>query len=225
MRVLVFRHEPSDSAGWLVPALQTRGADWRYVDLWDSSQTATPAADADALIFLGGSMSANDSLDYLRTELYLIERALHRNQPVLGLCLGAQLLAKALGAAVRRNPVPEVGWLPVHRTPCAASDPLFRWFQDSETVLQWHQDTFDLPRGSIHLASSAACGNQAFRHGNLHYGLQFHLEVTQEILDTWQRGGPACGDSLWPAAPIESSRANHMETLATKVFSEWLSLL
>ena len=107
-----------------------------------------------ALVVMGGPMSANDDLDYLREEMRLMERALADSKPILGICLGAQLLAKTLGARVYRNPVREIGQGTVMLTPSAASDPLFQGLPEVIEALHWHGETFDLPAGAVHLASS-----------------------------------------------------------------------
>jgi GMP synthase (glutamine-hydrolysing) len=105
--------------------------------------------------------------------------------PVLGICLGAQLIATALGAHVRRNPVKEIGWYDVTPTPEGEKDPLFSCFNGTEKIFQWHGDTFDIPHGAVHLATSPECANQAFRYGDRTYGLQFHLEVDEALIHRW----------------------------------------
>jgi GMP synthase (glutamine-hydrolysing) len=105
--------------------------------------------------------------------------------PVLGICLGSQLLAKAAGARVYPNAVKEIGWYSLELTADAADDPLFARCPPNPTVFQWHGDTFELPPGATHLAQSAACRHQAFRIGQAAWGLQFHLEVTAEMIETW----------------------------------------
>ena len=113
--------------------------------------------------------------------------------PVLGICLGAQLLAKTLGARVYPNRVKEIGWYPIELTPAAADDPLFAQ-SGAQTVFQWHGDTFDLPAGAVHLARSPLCENQAFRYGHNAYGLQFHIEMTAAMIDDLaQRAGQLPG--------------------------------
>jgi GMP synthase (glutamine-hydrolysing) len=110
---------------------------------------------------------------------------MERHMPVLGICLGAQLIATALGAAVKRNPVKEIGWYDVTPTPEGEQDPLFRCFSGTEKIFQWHGDTFDIPPGASLLASSPECPNQAFRHGERTYALQFHLEVDEPLVKRW----------------------------------------
>ena len=105
--------------------------------------------------------------------------------PVLGICLGAQLIATALGAKVRKNPVKEIGWYDVTPTKEGEDDPLFGCFNGTQQIFQWHGDTFDIPHGAVALASSSECANQAFRFGERTYGLQFHLEVDEPLIQRW----------------------------------------
>jgi GMP synthase-like glutamine amidotransferase len=136
-----------------------------------------------ALAVLGGSMSANDGLPFLRTAQSLIEQAMQRDIPVLGHCLGGQLMARTLGAAVAASPAPEVGW---HSMECVSSALTQDWFGPAAThmVFQWHYEAFDLPAGSLRLAASRHCPNQAFALGP-HLALQFHVEVDAAKVELW----------------------------------------
>jgi GMP synthase-like glutamine amidotransferase len=124
---------------------------------------------------------------FLTEEVLLIEKMLAEEKPILGICLGAQLIAKALGSRVFPNDHKEVGWHPISLTPAAATDPLFKKMPKEMNVLHWHGDTFNLPKNAVHLARSTRCENQAFRYGKNTYGLQFHLEVTPGMLVSWCR--------------------------------------
>ena len=147
-------------AGLLVEA----GLDARQFDLFESVSSDLPWTEAAGLILLGGSMSANDGerFPFLVAELDWIRTAVHRQVPMLGICLGAQLLAKALGAAVYRNAQREIGWYQVDLLPAAADDRLFRNRSAQETVFHWHGDTFDLPAGAVHLRKALAAGIRPF---------------------------------------------------------------
>jgi GMP synthase (glutamine-hydrolysing) len=170
-------------------------------------------------------MSANDDLPWIPHEIAAIQEAVHRGIPVLGICLGSQLIARALGARVYRNTEKEIGWFPLHWTSAAAADPLFHGFSDPQTVFQWHGETFDLPPGAQHLAYSAACRHQAFRVGNV-YGIQFHLEVTPPIIEDWLRQDAACGDLREATAAIDPhAHAVRLAELAATVFDRWCRLL
>ena len=124
---------------------------------------------------------------HLITEMKLIEDAMKRKLPVLGICLGAQLIAKTLGADVYPNQEKEIGWYDISPTKAAESDPLLAQFAEAEKIFQWHGDTFDIPRSAAHLAFSPLCVNQAFRYGARVYGLQFHLEVDEPMISRWLR--------------------------------------
>jgi len=130
-----------------------------------------------------------DRYPCLKAEVDWIREAIRREMPVLGLCLGSQLMAKALGAKVYANRVKEIGWSPVGLLPAAAEDPLFAGCGPVQTVFQWHGDTFDLPAGAVHLAESPLCGNQAFRYGPRAWALQFHIEMTPAMIDDWLESG------------------------------------
>lgn len=220
MRVLAFRHVPFEHLGLIAPALEAHGLKWEYVDLFGDPDRPLPPADA--LIFMGGPMSANDDLPFLNRELELIQAAVAAGRPVLGVCLGAQLLAKALGAQVYRNPVKEIGWFPVYWTEMARDDPLLAGLSSPETVFHWHGETFDLPRGAAWLARSDACRNQAFRAAPGVYGFQFHLEVTPEMIASWICEDENAGDVRELEHPIHPEQnAARLRELAALVFGRW----
>lgn len=225
MRVIAFRHVPFEGLGLIQPALEERGIEVELVDL---SQGGPPpdVAGATGLIFLGGPMSVNDDLPWLPVEMQYIRQAAERGQPVLGVCLGAQLIARALGAKVYRNPVKEIGWFEVCLTDAGRRDPLLSSLDDRETVLQWHGETFDLPPGAEWLAYSEACRHQAYRVGSNIYGLQFHLEVTPKIVADWCRQDANCGDVRELAIPIDPHHnAARLSGLSRIVFGRWCALL
>ncbi len=126
-----------------------------------------------------------DQYRHLARERTIIQRAVENDLPVLGVCLGAQLIADALGAKVYPSGIKEIGWHNLAPTKAANKDPLFHVLKASEKVFQWHGDTFDLPDGAVHLAFSSLCVNQAFRYGRAVYGLQFHLEVDSAMIHSW----------------------------------------
>ena len=223
-RVFAFRHIRFEHLGLIADALAARGVECRYADL-SESPVPPGVEEADGLIFMGGPMSANDDLGYLREEERIIREATARRVPVLGVCLGSQLIARALGSRVYRNPVKEIGWYAVQFTRAAVGDGLFAGLAE-ETVFHWHGETFDLPRGAELLASSAACRHQAYRVGTNVYGLQFHLEVTPEMIADWCTQDANCGDmrEMEGAIDPEYNRAR-LEDLARAVFGRWCGLL
>jgi GMP synthase (glutamine-hydrolysing) len=128
-----------------------------------------------------------DRYAHIKTECELIEQALKRDIPVLGICLGSQILAHTLGAHVRKHKEKEIGWCQVSLTEAGREDPLLSHFRQKEHLFQMHGDTFDIPKGAEHLASSEICHGQAFRYGEKAYGLQFHLEADRAMLDRFLR--------------------------------------
>jgi GMP synthase (glutamine-hydrolysing) len=126
-----------------------------------------------------------DKYKHIRVEMRLIEEALKKEIPVLGICLGAQLLAHVLGSEVRKNPEKEIGWYDLDLTDSGLKDPLFTHFKPTEKVFQLHGDTFDIPKSTLHLATSATCPSQAFKYGEKVYGLQFHLEADEPMINRW----------------------------------------
>jgi GMP synthase-like glutamine amidotransferase len=176
MKVHVLQHLPFEDLGNIYPILQMRKAQISYTHFFENPQL--PAPDGfDLIIIMGGSMSVNDEQEYpwLKAEKQFIREAIHRNISILGVCLGAQLLASALGARVYRNINKEIGWFPIRRVPAPAA-----CFSLPEECLafHWHGETFDLPEGAVRLAESNTCKNQAFQFRRNAIGLQFHLETT-----------------------------------------------
>jgi GMP synthase-like glutamine amidotransferase len=186
MRVVVFQHLACEHPGIWREFLREDSADVVTVEL-DQGDAIPSLAGADALLVFGGPMNVDEHarFPWLVPETAVIRQAALGGVPVFGVCLGAQLLARSLGAPVTRNPVPEVGLLDVDLTEAGTSDPLFAGWPRRAPVVQWHSDTFALPAGATLLATSPACRNQAFRYGDRAYGLQFHPEVTADMVAEW----------------------------------------
>ena len=226
MRVLAFRHVPFEHLGRIEPELVRRGIGIDYADLYQPGAAAPDPARYDGLIFMGGAMSVNDGLPYLGREAGWIAQAVEAGRPMLGVCLGAQLIAKALGARVYPNPVKEIGWFEIELTGEGAADPLFAGAAQRETVFQWHGETFDLPPGARWLASSPACRHQAFRVGSSAYALQFHLEVTPEMIAEWCAQDLNCGDLREVRTLIDNGHNSaRLEALALQVLGRWCDLI
>lgn len=226
MRVVAFRHVPFEGLGLIQTALEDRGVSVEFADLFEDNAALPDTAGAAGLIFMGGPMSVNDELPYLGQELQVIRQAVERGQPVLGVCLGSQLIAKALGAKVYRAARKEIGWFEVHLTEAGRHDPMLSGLAPTDTVFHWHGETFDLPDGAAWLAYSDACRHQAFRVAANVYGLQFHLEVTPEMIADWCAQDANCGDVRELEAPVNPYlNAEHMAALSGLVFGRWCALL
>ena len=189
-KLLVLQHVAREPLGWLDPLLRGAGFRIRYVNFDRAPWSRPDMRRYHGLVVLGGPMNVDqtDLHPHLATEIDVIRAALELERPVLGICLGAQLLAAALGAAVRPNPVREIGWYPLELTSAAVRDPVLGRLASGQPVFQWHAYTFDVPPGAEHLASTESCPNQAFRFGRSAYGLQFHLEADQELIHRWIHG-------------------------------------
>jgi GMP synthase-like glutamine amidotransferase len=175
MKVRVFQHAPFEGLGSIAAWLEERGAGIGVTRFFDGDRV--PSLDGvDLLIAMGGPMSVNDEaeLPWLVQEKQAVREAIARGTPVLGVCLGAQLVASALGTRVFRNREKEIGWFPVQGVDAGAA---FR-FPPEPLVFHWHGETFDLPPGAVRIAESPACANQAFQIGRRVIGLQFHVEMT-----------------------------------------------
>ena len=186
-KLLVFRHVAYEILGTLDPLLRNAGFRIKYVN-FERHPDAIPNIDNyDGLIVLGGPMNVDQTDEYpnLLTEIDVIRKAIDERKPVLGICLGAQLLAKALGAKVKKNKKLEIGWYDVTPTSNGKKDDLISHFAGTEKIFQWHGDTFEIPKGAVHLASSKLCKNQAFKYGENAYGFQFHLEVDTNLIERW----------------------------------------
>jgi GMP synthase-like glutamine amidotransferase len=183
MHAHVLQHVPFEDIGSMASWLAARGATLSYTRFYEPAAAPPSPAGIDLVIAMGGPMSVNDEdhLPWLRAEKAFMRELVAGEVSVLGVCLGAQLIASALGARVYPNPEKEIGWFPVRAHSDGHNGPIdpFR-FPDECPVLHWHGETFDLPPGAIRLASSTACANQAFQIGRKVIGLQFHLETTPE---------------------------------------------
>lgn len=186
-KVLVFQHVPAEPLGTLDPMLRNRGHRIRYVNFHRHPDAEPDISRYNALIILGGPQMPDqgDAYPHLNFEMRCIEEALKRDMPVLGICLGAQLMAYTLGGRVKPLKEWEIGWYDLEPTSAAAADPLFCSLVQPHPVFQWHGYTFDMPEGAVHLARSETCANQAFRYGHHAYGLQCHLELDERLINRW----------------------------------------
>jgi GMP synthase (glutamine-hydrolysing) len=235
-KLLVFQHVASEPLGHLDRLLRESGFRIRYVNFGREPHASPDVRRYDALVVLGGPMNVDqaDRHPHLATEMQAIHAAVMSDKPVLGICLGAQLLAAAMGGEVHPNPVPEIGWYRLHTLPPAHDDRLFRHFErHAHHVFQWHAYTFAPPPGAVTLAWTRNCRNQAYRLGDHAWGLQFHLEADEALIGRWlaSEGGRAEIDRHWSLRRIAQIRAathRHLPTaqpLSDRVFSEFVRLV
>lgn len=186
-KILVFQHVPFEPLGTLDPVLRKAGFRIRYVNFGREPQ-ARPSLDGYVgIIALGGPMNVDEvaAHPHLATEVELLREANERGMQVLGICLGAQLLARALGGDVERAPRKEIGWYDLALTEAGERDEVLGEFAPVQRIFQWHGDRFTLPPGAVSLAGSERARHQAFRYGDHAYGFQFHLEVNGRLIERW----------------------------------------
>ena len=183
-KILVLQHHPAENLGAIADALEGAALAWQYVRVFDGHPIPKDVKGLGGLIVMGGPETVYqlDRYPYLRDEMALIESALKADKPILGVCLGSQLLAATLGSEVRRGEQREIGWFPVRLSAGAKDDRLMRGLPAEFVAAHWHSDVFDLPQDAVALAASDRAPVQAYRYGAKAYGLLFHAEMTREIL-------------------------------------------
>lgn len=188
MHAHYLQHVPFEGPGSIEPALSAAGYTLGYTRFFETAMLPDPE-DIDLLVVMGGPMSVNDEREFpwLIAEKKFIRAIVEADKPVLGICLGAQLIASAMGARIYKNKEKEIGWFPVEGVPAAGKETFN--FPAQLEVFHWHGETFDLPPGASRLARSAGCENQAFQLGARVIGLQFHLEMNPELLRTMIESG------------------------------------
>jgi GMP synthase (glutamine-hydrolysing) len=229
--VLVLQHVAPETPGIVGHALETREIELRYVRPFAGDAVPRELAGAAGLVVMGGPMGVYEAeqYPYLRDEMRLLEQALAAQVPVLGICLGSQLLAHVLGAPVVKGPQKEIGWHRVTLTDDALADPLFQGVESSFVALHWHGDVFDLPRSATALARSQLTRYQAFRSGASAYGFLFHMEATPAILEGMARAFPEelAEVRLTPEAVLAGA-AEHLGALSergSRVFGSFADLI
>jgi GMP synthase (glutamine-hydrolysing) len=223
---LALRHVGFENIGILEPILRQRGCAVRYLEVGTEEIDTREVKDADLLVVLGGPIGVYEEEVYpfIIQETAAIAARIVRKRPTLGVCLGAQFMAKALGASVGPGPAKEIGWAPVELTPAGRASPL-RHIADLP-VLHWHGDNFDLPSGCENLALTASCPHQAFRQGANLLGIQFHIEADPLGIESWLIGHTVeLGKASRDPRLIRNDTVRYGKQLAgaaTKVVIEWL---
>lgn len=228
--VLVLQHAAEEDLGSIATVFAYRRHRFRYVRAY-AGEVVPPRLDAHGLVVMGGPQSVyeRDRYPWIADELRLINEALDAEKPVLGICLGSQLLAAALGANVYPGRRKEIGWFPVQLHPDMHRDPLFGDIGRTFTAFHWHGDVFDLPKNAASLGHSAVTLHQGFRFGRNAYGVLFHLEVTAEQVTSMLGafGGEVTAAGA-DAAGIAAEAARHLpdlQALGAGVFDAWAGLL
>ena len=228
--VAIFRHSPTEGPGYFAIFLEAHGIPWRLIAIDEGEAVPAVADDYSGLCFMGGPMSVNDALPWIAEACALIRQAVAKDIPVIGHCLGGQLMSKALGGQISRNPVKEIGWGPVD----GDHDPVAsHWLGDfagrSSMAFHWHGETFSIPEGARRLAGNAHCANQMFARGS-HLGMQCHVEMTPEIIANWcaqwDDERVAAGDRASAQSPARmlaeiDTCLPAMRRLADQLYSVW----
>ena len=232
--VAIFRHTRTEGPGYFATFLDEHSIPWQLIAVDNGEDVPTSTEPFSGICLMGGSVSVNDPLPWIEQSCRLIREAIARDIPVIGHCLGGQLMSKALGGQVTINPVKEIGWSPVWAEDNAEAK---RWFGNSivgdsaATVFQWHGETFSTPPGATRILTNSFCANQMFVLG-LHLGMQCHVEMTAEMIDSWNRQWhrETRGLEPFPASiqtPEEmrkeaSKKLPAMRRLAEQLYSAWI---
>ena len=229
--ILIFRFSQTEGPGYLAHFLDRERFPWAQRNV-DAGDDVPPSINGYAgLILMGGPMSVNDDLPWIPKVLELIRQAVAQDIPVLGHCLGGQLMSRALGGTVTRNPAKEIGWGTVRRAGDAAGEDWLAGLPAEIEVFQWHGETFSLPAGARHLLCGDYCENQAFVLNGRHLGLQCHVEMTESMIRAWCETGAAeirghldLSPAVQPAAAMQEgagARLDRLHKVADTLYRRW----
>ncbi|MDH4456459.1 MAG: type 1 glutamine amidotransferase [Candidatus Methylopumilus sp.] len=228
--VVVIRHAKTEGAGFFGAFLDQHNIPWQMTCIDKGDAIPQDVSAFSGLVMMGGPMSVNDDLPWIEDEVALIKQAMGKNLPVLGHCLGGQLISKALGATVKANPVKEIGWGEVHGSDEKA---LSLFGVPSFESFHWHGETFELPKGAKHMLASQHCQNQAYLIGNA-IAFQCHIEMTEEMVKTWSENGSEELESSSSSPAVQQAeliqqnlerRVANLNVVATNVYTYWTGLL
>ncbi len=229
--VAIFRHSPTEGPGYFATYLHVRGLPWQLVKLDEGEAVPAGVGTFSGLVFMGGPMSVNDDLPWIAPVLELIRKAVSADVPVLGHCLGGQLMSKALGGSVGRNPVKEIGWgeIEVADNPEAKAwfGPDLRRFES----FHWHGETFTIPPGAVRIMGNRNCENQGFVVG-ANLGMQCHVEMTEQLIDSWCESGAEeiarskASPAVQSAEQIKSDmreKIDAMRRVTDRLYDKWVT--
>lgn len=230
--ILILQHEAHEGIGAWEPLFKAQGRRVVTRKLFEGEKVPLEEelCEWDGIVIMGGSMSANDGdkLDFIRDEISMVPQAIELKIPLLGVCLGSQIIAKALKSKISKLPKKEIGWYPMHLGLSSSKDNLLGGLSGPLMMFQWHGETFELPSGSVHLAKSELCPNQAFKYTDRVYGLQFHCELTDSMIRDWVERGreEILQAGLSPEFILEKT-PKFLPTLrhwATQIANKWVAL-
>jgi GMP synthase-like glutamine amidotransferase len=226
--VAIFRASSTEGPGYFATYLERRGIAWQVVKLDAGEAVPRDARRYSGLVFMGGPMSVNDDLPWIAPALELARDAVRKDVPLLGHCLGGQLMSKALGGMVKRNPVKEIGWGEVR---VADNEVAREWVGDVQSFesFHWHGETFSIPPGGTRVMENAHCANQAFALGR-HFGMQCHVEMTPELIESWLSSGAQeiaesrTSPGVQDPAEIRrdlADRVTRLNEIANRIYDRW----
>lgn len=224
----IFRHIANEGPGYLAGFLERRAIPYQMVCIDQGDPVPERLDDVSGLVFMGGSMSVNDDLPWIAQELALIRRAAEMNLPVLGHCLGGQLISKALGGRVSANPVKEIGWHPVRQLDNAAARDWLNAVPREFEIFHWHGETFSIPHGATPILTGEHCAQQGFVHGAM-LALQGHVEMTAPMVADWAAHG--LHDIAHPSRTVQSAeemtrdvsrKVSALNKIAAALYTRWL---
>ena len=228
----IFRASSTEGPGYFATYLERRSIAWQLVKLDAGERVPRDARRFSGLVFMGGPMSVNDELPWIQPALELARDAVRKDVPLLGHCLGGQLIARALGGAVRANPVKEIGWGEVR---VADNEVAREWLAGVQAFesFHWHGETFSIPPGATRVMENAHCANQGFALGK-HFGMQCHVEMTEELIRSWLASGAeeiqsgrsssAVQDPAEITREIEP-RLAALNAVANRIYDRWIEEL
>ena len=226
--ICIFRHAPHEGPGYFAEYLDRVAVPYRLIAVDRNEPIPSSIDGVSGLVFMGGPMSVNDDLPWIPKLIKLIREAVAADVAVLGHCLGGQLISKALGGTVVKNPVKEIGWLPVQRIDNAAARDWLDDLPPEFEVFHWHGETFSIPPGAVRILASRDCVNQAFAIGKT-LAFQCHIEMTSEMVREWARVGtqelaPTCATVQNPQDMTANldARVSRLQRIADKFYARWM---